>query len=119
MTFLTQWRSAILLVAAATGTAWAQEATPSKPPSAHAPASGSVGRQLMQGCCGRHDTSGWSMMSRQERRDHHDKMMAMTDHGACTTHMQDHHAKMVERAKARGVTMPAQPRRDACAALKR
>lgn len=113
MTSLTRLMTTLAVVAATTGTAWAQEATPTQPPSAKAPA------HPMHGCCGRQDTSGWSMMSRQERRDHHDKMMAMTDHGACTTHMQDHHAKMAERAKARGVTMPAQPRRDACAGLKR
>jgi hypothetical protein len=94
-------------VLCAAGIAAAQEATPAKPPSP------------MQGCCGRHDTSGWSMMTRQERQEHRAKMMGMSDHGGCMAYMQEHHSKMMERAKQRGVNMPAQPRRDACAALKR
>ena len=32
----------------------------------------------------RGNTPGWSMMSRAERTQHHDKMMAMTDPAACT-----------------------------------
>jgi hypothetical protein len=67
----------------------------------------------------RDNTPGWSMMNRAERKEHHDKMMAMTDHGACMTYMEQHHAKMAERAKERGQTLPAKPRRDACAALKK
>ena len=67
----------------------------------------------------RDNTPGWSMMNRTERKDHHDKMVAMTDHGACMTYMEQHHAKMAERAKERGRTLPAKPRRDACAALKK
>jgi hypothetical protein len=67
----------------------------------------------------RDNTPGWSMMNRAERKEHHDKMMAMTDHGACMAHMEEHHAKIAERAKERGRTLPAKPRRDACAALKK
>jgi Ni/Co efflux regulator RcnB len=67
----------------------------------------------------RDNTPGWSMMSRAERKEHHDKMMAMTDHAACVAYMEQHHAKMAERAKERGRTLPAQPRRDACASLKK
>jgi hypothetical protein len=65
----------------------------------------------------RDNTPGWPMMSRTERKEHHDKMMAMTDHGACTAHMEAHHAKMAERAKERGRVVPAKPRSDACAPL--
>ena len=65
----------------------------------------------------RDNTPGWSMMNRAERQEHHDKMMAMTDHGACMTYMEQHHAQMAERAKERGQTLPAKPRRDACAVL--
>jgi hypothetical protein len=43
----------------------------------------------------------------------------MTDHGACTAYMEKHHAQMSERAKARGRTVPAKPRHDACTPLKK
>lgn len=100
------------------GAAWAQEATPTKPPGPGAAATGQH-HHGMRGCCGRHDTMGWSMMSRQERRDHHNKMMGMSDHATCQAYMQEHHTQMAARAKERGVAMPAQPRRDACAGLKK
>jgi len=67
----------------------------------------------------RDNTPGWSMMNRAERKEHHDKMMAMTDHAACTAYMEEHHTKMAERAKERGRTLPVKPRRDACASLKK
>lgn len=67
----------------------------------------------------RDNTPGGSMMNRAERREHHDKMVAMTDPAACTTYVEEHHAKMAERAKARGRTPPGKPRSDACAPLKK
>jgi hypothetical protein len=67
----------------------------------------------------RDNTPGWSMMNRAERKAHHDKMMAMHDHAACMAYMEEHHAKMAERAKQRGRTLPDKPRRDACAPLKK
>lgn len=56
-------------------------------------------------------------MTRAERQAHHDKMRAMTDPAACLAYMGEHHARMAERAKERGRTMPAKPRTDPCAAL--
>jgi hypothetical protein len=98
------------LLAVSMGAAQAQGA-------ASAPASG-MGN--MRGWhMGRDNTPGWSMMSRAERKEHHDKMMAMTDPAACVAYMEQHHAKMAERAKERGRTLPAKPRRDACASLKK
>lgn len=67
----------------------------------------------------RDNTSGWSMMSEAERKAHQDKMRSMTDHGACSAYMDEHHAQMVARAKERGRVMPAMPRRDNCAPLKK
>jgi hypothetical protein len=89
---------------------------------AHAQGAASAPQPGMQGGMrgmqmNRDNTPGWSMMNRAERKDHHDKMMAMTDHGACMTYMQEHHAKMEARAKERGRTLPAKPRRDACVPL--
>jgi hypothetical protein len=86
-------------------------------------AQGAASAPAMGGMRGWHmnrdNTPGWSMMSRAERKEHHDKMMAMTDHAACTAYMEQHHAKMAERAKERGRTLPAKPRRDPCAALEK
>jgi Ni/Co efflux regulator RcnB len=85
---------------------------------ASAPGMGAMGG--MRGMqMNRDNTPGWSMMNRAERREHHDKMMAMTDPSACMAYMDQHHAKMAERAKERGRTLPAKPRRDACAPLKK
>jgi hypothetical protein len=67
----------------------------------------------------RDNTPGWSLMSRAERQAHHDKMMGMKDHAECQAYMQQHHAQMADRAKERGRAMPGQPRRDACAMLKK
>ena len=85
---------------------------------ASAPAMGGMGG--MRGWqMNRDNTPGWSLMNRAERREHHAKMMAMSDHAACTAYMDEHHAKMAERAKERGRALPAKPRRDACAPLKK
>jgi hypothetical protein len=98
------------LLAVSMGAAHAQGA-------ASAPASG---MGSMRGWhMSRDNTPGWPMMSRAERKEHHDTMMAMTDHAACVAYMEQQHAKMAERAKERGRTLPAKPRRDACAALKK
>jgi hypothetical protein len=67
----------------------------------------------------RDNTSGWSMMTEAERKAHQEKMRSMTDHGACSAYMQEHHAQMTARAKDRGATLPAMPRRDNCASLKK
>lgn len=107
--------AAVLALAFALGLAHAQGA-------ASAPQAG-MGMGMGGGMRGmpmnRDNTPGWSMMNRAERQEHHDKMMAMTDHGACMSYMEEHHAKMAERAKERGRTLPAKPRRDACAVLKK
>lgn len=43
----------------------------------------------------------------------------MASYDECKAYMDQHHRQMVERAKEKGRTVPAQPRRDACAGLKR
>ena len=63
-------------------------------------------------------TSGWSMMSPQERQEHQARMSAMKTYDECKTYRDEHHRQMVERAKEQGGSAPAQPRRDACAGLK-
>ena len=64
-------------------------------------------------------TPAWSMMTPQERDEHRARMHSMTSHEACQTYHEQHHAQMAARAKERGSPMPAQPRRDACAGLKK
>lgn len=103
----------------AAGTASAQTATAAAAsPGASAPRGGPGGMGMGK-CCGREDTSGWSMMSRQERQEHRTKMRSMTDYAECKAYMDQHHQQMVERAKDKGRSVPAQPRRDACVGLKR
>ncbi len=102
---------AAALLALSIGSAHAQAAS--------APAAGpGMGMGGMHGWrMNRGNTPGWPMMTGAERQAHHDKMMAMTDHGACMTYMKEHHARMSERAKERGRTLPGKPRQDACAPL--
>ena len=64
-------------------------------------------------------TPGWSLMSPGEQQEHQARMRSMTNLEDCKAYMEKHHEQMVARAKEKGQTMPAQPRRDACAGLKR
>jgi hypothetical protein len=68
---------------------------------------------------GPNNTSGWGLMSRQERMEHQEKMRAMQNHAECAAYVEQHHAMMVERAKENGRSIPGKPKRDACAALKK
>jgi ABC-type nickel/cobalt efflux system permease component RcnA len=70
-------------------------------------------------CCGARDTSGWSMMDRKERDEHRQKVRSMKSYDECKAYADEHHQKMMDRAKEKGRTMPATPRRDACAWLKK
>jgi hypothetical protein len=70
-------------------------------------------------CCSTRDTSGWSMMVKKERDEHRQKMRSMTSYDECKAYADEHHAKMMDRAKEKGRTAPAMPRRDACAWLKK
>jgi hypothetical protein len=74
---------------------------------------------MMGGRSGRRDTPGWSMMTPQERSEHQAKMRSMTNPDECKAYMEQHHQKMAERAKEKGLSVPARPRRDACAGLQR
>ncbi|MDE2400415.1 MAG: hypothetical protein KGL90_01945 [Burkholderiales bacterium] len=68
---------------------------------------------------GMDDTSGWTMMTEQERKDHQAKMRSMNNYDECRAYVDKEHQQMVARAKEKGRAMPTQPRRDACAHLKR
>jgi hypothetical protein len=62
-------------------------------------------------------TPGWSMMSAEERAAHQKAMSEAKTQAECVAARDQHHQAMAERAKARGQTMPARPRRDVCAGL--
>jgi hypothetical protein len=68
---------------------------------------------------GPNNTSGWGLMSKQERVEHQDMMRSMQNHGECTAYVEQHHAMMTERAKEKGRPMPSKPKRDACAGMKK
>ncbi|MDE2486859.1 MAG: hypothetical protein KGO51_05615 [Alphaproteobacteria bacterium] len=64
-------------------------------------------------------TMGWSMMTPQERQAHQSKMAGFKTYAECHAYVLEHHKLMAERARAQGMTIPAEPRRDACAGLPR
>lgn len=63
------------------------------------------------------NTPGWAMMTPAERDAHRERMFSFKDRAACQSYMDEHHTLMAERAKERGRSVPAQPRRNACAGL--
>ncbi len=91
---------------------------------ASAPAGTDCPRPMMRGGMGpgarwgQGYTFGWSMMSEAERQQHRDRLATLQTYDECRRTMDQHHDEMVARAKERGIAMPAQPRRDACAGLK-
>jgi hypothetical protein len=65
-------------------------------------------------------TPGWAMMSAKERDEHRERMRNAKTYEECVAARQQHHELMAARAKERGMPGPlAQPRRDACAGLKK
>lgn len=61
---------------------------------------------------------GWSMMTPAERQEHMAKMQGFATRAECQAYVTEHHKLMAERAKQRGLSVPAEPRRDPCAGLK-
>ena len=106
------------------GLAQAQAGGPAAPaPGASSPRMGmgmGPGGGMMRGPrWGADYTAGWGMMSAKERDEHRAQMRAAKTYDECVALRDKHHEQMLARAKERGVTMPAQPRRDACQGLKR
>lgn len=67
---------------------------------------------------GPENTSGWSMMTSAERQEHMAQMQSFTSREQCEAYMTEHHRLMVERARERGMEMPAEPRMNPCLRLK-
>jgi hypothetical protein len=113
------------LLALASAIAFAQTTTPTSP-SDQSPKAPDAGMHHKSGkhhnnhqCCSARDTSGWSMMDKNERGEHRQKMRSMKSYDECKAYADEHHQKMMDRAKEKGRTMPTTPHRDACAWLKK
>ncbi|MBL8484475.1 MAG: hypothetical protein JNJ60_19935 [Rhodocyclaceae bacterium] len=61
----------------------------------------------------RSNTPGYGLMTPEERSAHVDKMRSMQSADECKAYLAEHHARMVERAKEKGVAAPAM-RGDPC-----
>ena len=64
------------------------------------------------------NTRGWSMMSREERTEHRNKMLSMKTYEECLAYREEHRKLMETRAKERGRQVPAGPRQDMCERMK-
>lgn len=64
-------------------------------------------------------TSGWALMTQQERNEHREHMRSMKTYEECKAYQQQHHEQMAARAKERGGKVLAQPRHDACGGLQK
>ncbi len=108
------------------GAAWAQPSPdPAAAPAASAdarPAPGMGPGHCMQADpaqpnCGwrmnRRNSPGYGLMSPDERAAHQSRLRSMQSREECLAYLQDHHARMGERAKAQGKTLPA-PRMRLC-----
>ncbi len=67
---------------------------------------------------GSSNTSGWSMMSKEERKAHHDKMMSAKSMSECVALHDDHRKMMEQRAKDKNITLP-QPKRNPCEVMEK
>jgi hypothetical protein len=59
------------------------------------------------------NTVGWTLMSKEERAAHQQKMWSFTNYAECKAYQQQHHDDMLARAQAQGKTLPA-PHANAC-----
>jgi hypothetical protein len=115
--------AAAMVAFAWTAAAQPRAAAPASGPAASAPRSGmgmgggdmGMHRRAMRPDAG--NTSGWGMMTPQERQEHRQHMADFKTYDECHAYMEKHHAEMVDRAKQRGIAAPGQPR-DMCAGLK-
>lgn len=88
-------------------------------PSASAPMRGAGPMNGPRAHWGRDYTPGWSMMSEAERKEHREHMQGFKTYEECKAYMDKHHEDMAARAKERGGKPLSQPRRDACAGLRK
>jgi len=60
-------------------------------------------------CCSEKTTTGWSMMSAEERKAHQEKMHGFKDENSCMAYMEEHHKQMQARAKEQGKKLSEVP----------
>ena len=63
------------------------------------------------------NTAGWQLMTPAERTEHQTKMRSFTEYGACKEYVEEHHKKMEDRAKEKGVAVPVM-RQNPCDMMK-
>lgn len=63
----------------------------------------------MQFSYGAETVYGWQLMTEQERAEHRAKMQSMETKEERERYRMEHHQKMQERAKQRGVALPNEP----------
>jgi hypothetical protein len=63
------------------------------------------------------NTAGWQLMTPTERTEHQTKLRGFTEYAACKEYVDEHHKKMEERAKEKGVAMPVM-RQNPCDTMK-
>ncbi|MBW4055679.1 MAG: hypothetical protein HIU83_09785 [Proteobacteria bacterium] len=63
------------------------------------------------------NTAGWQLMTPEERTEHQAKLRSFTEYNACKEYVVEHHKKMEERAKEKGVAVPVM-RRNPCDMMK-
>lgn len=63
------------------------------------------------------NATGWGMMSAEERKTFHDKMMSAKTYTECSEIQRSHHADMVARATERGMSLVPPPQ-NACERMK-
>ena len=73
---------------------------------------GGMGMRFNQG-----NTTGWSLMSADERSAHRSKMMSAKTYDECKAVQAEQHTIMEARAKEKGQTLPA-PRQNGCDRMK-
>lgn len=64
------------------------------------------------------NTPGWSMMTPEERQQHHDKMLSAKSPEECKAYYEEHQKLMQERAKEKGTAFRP-GRGDPCAMMQR
>ena len=65
------------------------------------------------------NTSGWTLMTPEERTSHRNGMLALKTYDECKAYQDAHHKLMAERAKEKGTPIPAAPRQNMCDRMKR
>ncbi len=53
------------------------------------------------------NTAGWQIMTPEERAEHQTKMRSFKTYDECKTYQEEHHKLMMERAKEKGLALPA------------